>query len=202
MEIASELESGDATLEIPWASPNQPHLKYVDLRKFPEKFASLTECRNNPALARLLQRVNVRGSIFRTAKCDVWVSTKLAHDDKLDFQFPLKVSSYVDLVFERSDLRSRFEPHLRLAKKLERSLAGRHLPARIDIVVRRCLFHGNGHWGYSLTLFVHAYGATRSQAKEEWGRALVSLGDALLRIAPSFIKKRTKGLDPPKRGAI
>jgi len=202
VEINSELEPGAPALEIPWASPHQPRLKYVDLRTCPEKIPSLPECRNHPSLAQLLYRINSAGSIFRTAKCDVWVTTKLEDDEKLDFGFPLKVGSYVDLVFERSDLRTRREPHIRLARKLEKALAACPLPAQMDIVLRRCLYHGSGKWGYSFTLFVHAYGAKRSQAKEVWSLALDSLGEALAGIASSFIKKRSKRLDPRTGGAL
>jgi hypothetical protein len=202
VEINSEVESGDPALEIPWASPRKRRLKYVDLNKHPEKIASLPECRNHPPLAQLLHRINSSGSAFRTAKCDVWVTAKLEEDEELDFQLPVKVGSYVDLVFERRDYRSHLEPHLRFAKKLEKSLAACRLPAQMDIVVRQCLFRENRKWGYSLTLFVHAYGATRSQAKEAWGCALDNLGNALLKISPSLIKNRAKRLDPRTRGAI
>lgn len=202
VEISSELESGDPVLEIPWASRNQPRLKYVDLRKFPERISSLAECRSNPALVRLLQRVNLRGSTFRTAKCDFGTTSQLTYDEKRDFELPLKVGGYVDLVFERSDLHSRLEPHIRLAEKLEKSLAGCLLPALVDIVVRRCLFHKRRSWGYSITFFVYAYGTTRSNAKRDWGRALDSLGDALVKITPALLKMRPKRMDPRTKGAI
>lgn len=202
VEINSELEPGSPTLEIPWASPRLPRLKYVDLRKYPERVASLAECRSHPPLAPLLQKINLPASPFCTAKCDVWVTAKFEEDEDLDFQFPFKVGSYLDLFFEGAGLQSRLDPHLYLAKKLEKSLAGRRLAARMQIVVRRCLFHKNGKWGYSLTLFVDAYGTTKAQAKEEWGRVLNHLGDALMKIAPAFIKKRTKRLDLRTPGAI
>ena len=202
VEINSELESGDPALEIPWASPKQPRLKYVDLKKHPEKIASLPECRNHPPLAQFLHRINSSESAFHTAKCGVWVTAELEEDEGLDFQHPVKVASYVDLVFDRRDYRSRLKPHLRLAKELEKSLAVCRLPAQIDIVLRQCLFHENRKWGYSLTIFVHAYGSTRLQAKEAWGCALGNLGSALLKISPSLIKKSAKRLDPRTRGAI
>ncbi|HLY60545.1 MAG TPA: hypothetical protein VKV95_07230 [Terriglobia bacterium] len=192
VEILSELEPGDSTLEIPWASPNRPLLRYVDLRRFPEKILSLAECRSNPPLARLLQRVNMPGSTFRTAKCDFEATTQLTDEEELDFQLPLKVGGYVDLVFERSDLHSRLDPHVRLARNLERSLAGCRLRAQMSIVVRRCLYHEDRKWGYSLTFFIYAYGATRSTAKRDWARALDKLGDALAKIAPQFPKKSAK----------
>jgi hypothetical protein len=202
VEINSELESGNPTLEIPWAGPRLSRQKYVDLRKFPERIASLVECRHHPPLARLLQRLNLPGSIYRTAKCDVWITRKLEDDEKVDFGFQLKVGSYVDLVFERNDLQSRLETHVRLAQMLERSMADCPFLARMEIVVRRCLFHKNDRWGYSLTLFLHAYGATKSNARREWEGALDCLGEALLSLAPTFMKKRGKRLDPQTRGAV
>src|SRR5690242_17673622 len=202
VEINSELDQGDPALELPWASPKHPQLKYFDLKKFPGKIATLIEWRKHSSLVRLLHRINSNGSAFRTAKCDVWVTAKMEEDEKLDFLLPVKVGSYVDIVFERADQRACLAPHLRLAKRLEKSLAGCRLPVRVDIVLRRCLFHENRKWGYSLTLFVHAYGATRLQAKEAWGRALERLGEALVRAPLASTKKRPKRLDPRAGGAI
>jgi hypothetical protein len=202
VEINSELRPGDPTLEIPWSSPNQPRLKYIDLSRLPGRIASLAECKRNPPMARLLRRLNRHGSIFRTAKCDVWDTTKLEEDEKLDFELPARAGGYVDMVFEQRDYQSRLAPHLRLAKELEKSLAHCRLLAQTNIVVRRCLFHENGKWGYSMTIFVYAYGATKSDARREWGRALDSLGAALQSTAVALVKKRTKPLDRRTDGAI
>lgn len=195
VEIIEELESGDPTLEIPWASTQDPHLRYIDLKLFPEKIESLKECRRYPPLAGLLRKVHGAGSVFRTTKCDVWTTTQLAEDERLDFGMPFKVGSYVDLVFERVRLNSRLQPQLRLGEKLGLFLRPCRVQAQTEVAVRRCLFHPKDRWGYYLTIFLHAYGATRSEAKKEWGRAIDSLGDALVKIGPIFQDQGANGPD-------
>lgn len=196
MEIIQELEPDDPSLEIPWASPNNARIRFIDLKKFPKKLEHLEECRKYPPLASLLRQVNAAGSALRTAKCDVWSTTKLAEDERLDFDMRHKIGSYVDLVFDSNRLNSHLESQLQLGKKLEKVLGRCRIQAQIEIAVRRCLFHPKERWGYYLTIFVHAYGATRAQAKKEWGRAVDSLGDALSKIGPSFRQQSPKELKP------
>jgi len=196
VEIVQELEPGDPCLEIPWASLHNARLRFIDLKKIPMKIESLDECRKYPPLASLLRLVNAAGSGLRTAKCDVWSTTKLAEDERLEFQMRYKIGSYVDLVFDHHRLSSRLESHLRLGNKLEELLSPCRLQAQIEIAVRRCLFHPKESWGYYLTIFIHAYGATRAQAKCEWGRTVGSLEDALSKAGPSFRQKRLKYFRP------
>lgn len=189
VEIIQELESDDPSLEIPWASPRNAHLRFIDLKKFPPKIERLKECRKYPPLAGLLRQVNAAGSALRTAKCDVWSTTKLAEDERLDFDMRHKIGSYVDLVFDSDRLSSHLESHLRLGNKLEKLLSPCRLQAQIEIALRRCLFHPKERWGYYLTIFVHAYGATRVEARKEWRGAIDSLGDALSKVGPGFRHK-------------
>lgn len=182
VETLCELEADDPKLEIPWSSPRNPRPRYVDLDRFPEKIDELAECRRYPVLADLLRKVHSKGCGVRTAKCDVWVTTKLAEDERLDFPVPVKAGSYIDLFFVSSRLNSRLEPHLRFGRKLERYLRPCRVQAQAEVAVRRCLFHPRERWGFYLTIFVHAYGSTRAEAKKEWNRAIDCLGDALLAI--------------------
>ncbi len=186
VETLRELEADDPKLEIPWASTRDPRLRYVDLNQFPEKVDELEECRRYPVLVGLLRKVHRKGCTIRTAKCDVWVTTKLAEEERLDFPVAVKVGSYIDLFFVSSRLNSRLEPHLRLGKKLENYLRPCRVRALAEVAVRRCLFHPKERWGFYLTIFVHAYGSTRAEAKKEWSRAIDRLGDALLAIGVEF----------------
>jgi hypothetical protein len=186
VEIVQELDAGDDTLEVPWASPVQPGLRYLDLKAHPEEIGRLEECRKYPALASFLRKVNAADSPFRTAKCDVWTTTDLAEDERVDFKLPVKVGSYVDLLFDRPDLNSRLEPHLQLGAKLSEILGPLRVQAQMEICVRRCLFHPEERWGYYVTVFMHAYGVTPGEAEEEWNRALDAPGNALAGIDCSF----------------
>lgn len=192
METIQELEPDDPWLEIPWASPHNTLLRFIDLKKFPQKAERLKECRKYPPLAGLLRKANAAGSALRSAKCDVWSTTNLAEDERLDFDVRHKIGSYVDLVFDGNRLGSRLESHLRLGEKLEKLLSRCRIQAQVEIAVRRCLFHPKERWGYYLTIFVHAYGATRTQAKREWGRAVDCLGHALAKVGPGFRQKTPK----------
>lgn len=182
VDVIQELDSTDPTLEIPWASPTNPDLHYVDLRARPQQIDQLAECRRYPALAALLRTVNAADTSLRTAKCDIWVTTELAEDERLEFTLPCKVGSYVDLVFDRRDWNSRLEPYLHLGNELSRRLGQVHVQAQMEACVRRCLFHPEERWGYYLTVFTHAYGASPHEAEGAWQRALRALGNALAQI--------------------
>jgi hypothetical protein len=182
VEVLKEIDPGDDTLEIPWASPENPHLRYVDLKAHPALITQLEECRRFPPLADFLRKVNSMGSSFRTAKCDVWATTELTEDERVDFQLPFKTGSYVDLLFDRSEFNSALGYHLQLGEKLRQALATFHASAQVEVSVRRCLFHPEERWGYHLTLFTHAYGADGDEAAREGGRALDALGEALAGI--------------------
>jgi hypothetical protein len=179
IEINQELEPGDDTLELPWASPADPSLRYCDLRLFPQKIAGLPECRDYPALADCLAKLNASSSPFRSAKCDVWCTTRLAEDERMDFGLPFKTGSYLDLVFNDPEIRKDLDAHGRFAEKLQRALSALRVPAQMEIVLRRCLFHPQEVWGYALTLFLHAYGPTQDEAVSQWSRAMAALAQAL-----------------------
>lgn len=202
VEVIQELDPGDATLEIPWAS-HLPPLRYVDLKRFPAKIESLEEVRRHPPLAGLLRSVNGRHSPFRTAKCDVWITTRLAEDERIDFPRRFKVGSYVDLTFDTVQLRSSVKAYLGLCQMLEEFLRPCRVEAQAELAIRRCLFHPKGRWGFHVTIFVHAYGATRGAAKEQWDNALDCLGKSLtkagrmLSVGRNSVKFRHPSADNP-----
>ncbi len=181
VEITRELDADGPRLEIPWADPANVANRFIDLKQFPETAHALAECQQYPALAEFLQAANARRSPFQSAKCDVWVTTELAEDERLDFDLPWKLGSYVDLVFEDSELRASLEAHLRHAERLAEAVKFTRVPAQMEFVVWRCLFHPEERWGFALTLFMHAYGTTPEEAQSEWARALDALGEGLLR---------------------
>ena len=181
-EILQELDPDDPKLEMPWASPADPSLRFVDLKRFPARLADLPECRTYPALARLLGEVNRADSPLASAKCDVWVTRELAEDEALDFRMPVKVGSYVDLLLEGTALPRSLQAHLKVAEALRASLRSVGIQAQMEIAVRECLFHALQNWGYSLTVFLHAYGESEVEAEKEWVRALGALGQALAEV--------------------
>lgn len=184
-----ELDPDDAKLEIPWADPGKPSRKYLDLKKFPENIGRLKVCRSHPAMAGLLRILNAPDSAFGTAKCDVWTTRHLEEDEKLDFNLPCKVGSYVDLIFANARLNSSRSPMFRLAKILEHRLRRCRVQAQAEMDVRRCLFHPRGRWGYYATIYVHGYGQNLEEAESEWSRAIKNLGAAFSSMDSEFLAR-------------
>jgi hypothetical protein len=182
VDIRQEIEPGDPVLEIPWADPERPASRYIDVKRHPEGAFELEECRRFPALGQFLYQVNSPVSSFRTAKCDVWATSELELDERLEFAMPCKVGSYVDLMFERADLSSRTETYDRLAQGLAQRLKDQLPQAQLEVVIRRCLFRLEDRWGYYATLFLHAYGNTPQDAEAHWNTAIETLAKTILAI--------------------
>ena len=175
VDIHQELDPGDPQLEMPWEDESGAGLCYVDIKARPELAPVLVECRNRPALAQLLKAIN--SPICRTAKCDVWETTDMAEDEHCDFGLACKVGSYVDVILDEPKFNSRVEPQLLLAGLIAKGAESLRVQAQLEICVRRCLFHPQ-RWGYYLTLFIHAYGATADEAEEEWNRVCAWMAEA------------------------
>lgn len=178
-EILRELEQDDPKLEIPWASPEDPNLRYQDLKAHPELIPDLEEGFEFPALGPFLQTLNAGDSVFRTAKCGVWSTQELTEEERAELGEAHKLGVYVDLVFEGEEFNFAVEHYLRLGEKLERTLASAEGSAQVEFAIRRCLYHDKNSWGYYATLFLHAYGKTSSGATGEGTRALEALGRGL-----------------------
>ncbi len=182
VEIVMEIDPGDETLEIPWASPENARLRYVDLKASPVAIDQLEECRRFPPLGDFLRRVNSPETLLQTAKCDAWETNDLAEDERVDFQLPCKMGSYVDVFFGGSELHAALEQQIRLGEELRQALASFRVQAQLEVCIRRCLFHSEERWGYYLTLFTHGYGAGPDEAAREWARAIEAAGEALIKL--------------------
>jgi len=193
VEILRELEPDDENLELPWGSLTDSALQYVDLKAFPEHIDELAECRRFPVLAPLLKKINLSGSLFRSAKCDVWTTTELGDDEFLDFKLPFKIGSYVDIIFDRAEFSLDLNHHIRVGEEIRQLMRRCRIQSQLEIVVRRCLFHSGERWGYCFTIFVHAYGATVAEAKKEWSRAIGALSDALVEVDQAFRRSLSTG---------
>jgi hypothetical protein len=185
VEITEETDPCDSTLEIPWSDPADPGRHYIDLKGNPSAADNLEECKRYPALGRLLRQANAMHSPFGTAKCDVWATEELTEEERA-FHLPHKVGSYVDLLFMRAELNASLETNLRLAQSITVHLRSVRLSADLEICARRCLFLREERWGYYLTVFTHAYGATPQTAEQEWTLATEALAKALGEVARRF----------------
>ena len=188
VEITQETDPDDSTLEIPWSDSADPGRRYIDLKENLAAIDNLEECKRYSALGELLRQANAVHSPFGTAKCDVWATEELTEEER-DFHLPHKVASYVDLFIHDPELNASLETNLRLAQSITVHLRSVRVSAELEICARRCLFHREEHWGYYLTVFTHAYGATPQTAEKEWTLATEALRKALGEAARLFEPK-------------
>ena len=183
LEILKELEQDDPKLEIPWASPEDPNLRYQDLKTHLELIPELEEVLEFPALGPFLQTLNAGDSVFRTAKCGVWSTQELSEEERAELGEAHKLGVYVDLVFEVEEFNFAVEHYLRLGEKLGGILASAEGSAQAEFAIRRCIYLDKNSWGYYATLFLHAYGKTSAGATGEGTRALEALGRGLSSVS-------------------
>jgi hypothetical protein len=195
VDISQEIDADNPILEIPWIDPLNSQRRYVDIKASPETIADLWECREFPALGEFLRVVNSRQSVFRTAKCDVWETTDLADDERLDFGLPCKVGSYVDLLFDDPELNCRLETYRQSAESIAERVREVRVQAELEIIIRSCLFHPEERRGYYLTIFAHAYGKTPLEAAAHWEITLEALAKALEGISRDSAARREQ---PPE----
>src|SRR3954452_7717289 len=104
-DFSVELGADDDALEFPWAENESLH--YYDLKRQPELLLNISEARDWPELGELLSAVNGKLSAFLTAKCDVWSDGEISEAEEI-YGATMKLSSYVDLLFEEAQGEKRF----------------------------------------------------------------------------------------------
>jgi hypothetical protein len=141
-DFSVELGRDDAALELPWSSTDVA-VRFYDLKKHPELLRQIPEAVAYPELGAFLARINAVGFPLATAKCDAWRSREVAPEEEI--YGDRKFVSYVDLVFEDETTRYSFAKHEAFAKKLCRLLSQTpEIPAAVEVVIRRCYYHGEG----------------------------------------------------------
>jgi len=142
-DFSVELGRDDAALELPWNSTD-PAVRYYDLKNHPELLQQIPEAMAYPELGAFLARINAAGFPLATAKCDAWRSREVAPEEEIFGD--RKFVSYIDLVFEGEAERCSLEKHEAFAKDLCRLLGqAPEIPAAVEVVIRRCYYHGEGH---------------------------------------------------------
>jgi hypothetical protein len=142
-DFSVEMGRDDAALELPWNSTD-PAVRYYDLKNHPELLQQIPEAMAYPELGAFLARTNAAGFPLATAKCDAWRSREVAPEEEIFGD--RKFVSYIDLVFEGEAERCSLEKHEAFAKDLCRLLGqAPEIPAAVEVVIRRCYYHGEGH---------------------------------------------------------
>lgn len=179
-EVFIELDEDRDKLEIPWASPTDPSNRYHNLKLEPQQLDLLPEAAAHPPLRQFLLSVNAPSSLFETAKCDTWETAELTPAEQAAGFAPTKFGSYCDLLFTVPELNFQPQHAKNLAGELSRRLQRfETAQARVELCVRRCLYHSQQAWGYYLTVFTFGYGQRAAEARANWAAALEAVGRAL-----------------------
>lgn len=170
----------DPVLEIPWRSEDGS-VRFLDLKRQPELLLEIPEACTCEELASFLDWANSPDSQVETAKCDVWSTSEMDADDEV-FGEAVKFSSYVDLLFA-SLARNSFPECERFVQTLARMLRqAPDLSSAAQFIVRRCLDHrqeGDASECFSITFYLHGYGADLQEAQQRWAIGLTLAQNAM-----------------------
>ena len=192
-DYSIELGPTAPALEVPWQDADG-RIRYISLRKHPERISTLDEVQRFPALGELLRALNHEDSAWETAKCDVWLEDEESGENE-NPATAFSQHSYVDLILSHAHraLRNSLPAHQELARRMAHTLEehGEELDATAaEIVLRRCYFHTDTRAdsatedGYCLTLYLSGYGATPAAAAERWQQALRLAAGCLPGLSP------------------
>ena len=174
MQADWEVEiGGDAPIiETQWPG-------FVDLRKQPEKAASLPESGQLPDLALALVRLN--HSALWTSKCDVWPVVEFDRDE-LDAprQAAAAMACYIDLLPGDSELWPDPERAISWCRNLCAHLQGVPLRScRTDLVIRRAIAPPEQN-ALGITAYLTASGIDLSDACSRLQSAVAAFADAVV----------------------
>jgi len=198
-DYSVELGGDAAALEIPWRS-HDGAARYFDLHARPELLLEIDEARRFRELGEFLAVVNAPGSPLASAKCDVYATRELNAEEAI-FGAPLKLASYVDLVFI-GEQRFSFPANEDFARALCALLnKAPEMPSAAEFVIRRCYFHldvarppsaespsgeaaaVDSQAGYCLTFYLSGYGDEETDARQRWNIGMKLVQNAILQLS-------------------
>lgn len=164
---------------------------FVDLRRAPERFKSVEEAGQHPALRDALLALNGDMSPLFTTKCDAW-PLAAAEIDADEFASSSQTAvggfaCYIDVLDRDAARFASFEFHERRARVIAAILRKMGVArSRAEIVVRRALLRDTS--GYGLTLYAAGCGGDEAEAYSAWNAALGAVVAATIAAAmePSF----------------
>jgi hypothetical protein len=182
VDFSVEMSDGDAVLEVPWAA-DDGSVCYHDLHDHPELIEQIVEACRFPELAEFLRHVNAPSGAFETVKCDAWASTQIEPAEEI-LQASHKHGSYCDLILRDCAGRESFPSHEVLVRRMADLLRkAPEIPAAVEFVVRRCVFHDDNTEGCAITCFVTGYGDDGASARRQWGIAVKLVENVLAQVA-------------------
>ena len=148
---------------------------FVDLRTHPERVSELYECRDFPALADALARLNGADSPVWTSKTDVFTPDHF-DPDEMDASIDETgnaLACYIDLLPRTDKMWDSASKVERDCRRICTELRTNTLPCcRVDIVVRGALVVGTDDLG--ATAYFTACGPTLADAKNRLGECVMA----------------------------
>ena len=198
---SAECSHDDPMLVVPWESPDDPALRFIDLRENPYDLDHIPEAEQHPALLQALRALNATRSPVFTAKCDAWTMD----EDELDAARDVLAvpaaeaangfTSYLDLIWrDRSTFLSAPQQQHRLDRLTRLLVPLDHPFAMVECILRPALVDLTGpQEGFAITLYVKAVGTDPPHAYQHWTAALAAVvtllrsRDIRRRLEPSFV---------------
>jgi hypothetical protein len=202
-----ELGADDPVLDFPWTADaaavdiagapasdivdnaaagtaNTAALRFYDLKADLSLVDQIPEAKSSMELRKFLLRINAATFPLQTAKCDHWLTQDISAEDWF-FRSPYKYVSYVDILFTDRARQLCFSDHEMFAGALSGLItAAPEIKATVEIIVRRCFYASQpDEDGYYFTFYVHGFGETEGQARQQWGIALTLLQNVLVQGA-------------------
>ncbi|MGO9268099.1 MAG: hypothetical protein ACLQBA_24945 [Candidatus Binataceae bacterium] len=154
---------------------------YVRLKDNLGAAAGIPEVAGWSELQRFLQVINAPESPIESVGCEKCFASGEERGQ------PVKLGSYIDLIFSESRLIDHAENHLLLASHLIQALAGCEkwwTDVEFRLERNRALAGSTRPWG--LMLHIANYGKTKEQARQFWGVTLSRMGDTIQRLPRHF----------------
>jgi hypothetical protein len=181
---SAECTADDPVLVVPWSDPNDPAVRFVDLREDPYEVEQIVEAERHQPLLQALRALNAPRSPVFTAKCDAWpldpgeeaeevealrIELDLMPEDARD-----GFASYIDLIWRDRALFTSFHQQEHLVHRMARRAAVLDQPsAALECVIRPAMVDLAGpQEGFALSFYVKALGPTAAAAEANWASAL------------------------------
>lgn len=143
---------------------------------------SIPEVNDWPELARFLEIVNADNSPIESVGCEKGYSPGEGTNTP-----PLKLGSYVDVIFSDGPSNDGPENSLLLASRLASAVEGcEKWWGDVSLVMQRCKFVAGASAPWGLMLRVNNYGRTEDEARKFWGESLTRLGKAIAALPRDF----------------
>jgi hypothetical protein len=142
----------------------------MDLKRLPARIEDIPELTTYVELFRFVRDANLQDSVFRTAGCDIRVSS----DEGIGWKY----RSFIHLLFEILHWNTSRKCYLLLFDEFKRWTELRKyedVKAGVDFTLGPTSFWDHGFDGYSLRVYVEGCGGSEPDARAAWAMALASL---------------------------